>query len=172
MHPSYFHLSTILPLLHLIPCIHTSPALPPTKPTPNSNSLTFLPDIHCYHLSPTSSISLTTCQPLFAYLVSNGHVYTQHWYWNGWRFKKPGNDPCMIAIRNADEEKRIVRSSIADVIAGAMRVLRECEMGGVEVGEGGWGVGVSRGYIQGAGWGGRRGRGREEIGGEGREGRK
>ena len=117
-----------------------------TTSSPPLNSSSNYLGIECYHLLPYT-LSLTTCQPLFAALLSTsssrgGDAYTPHQYRNGWRFRR-GVEPCTITLLSPERTDRRVSVSVAEVIVYASEVLGACADG--EAGEGGQGTGTGTG---------------------------
>ncbi|KAL8789554.1 MAG: hypothetical protein Q9195_006781 [Heterodermia aff. obscurata] len=132
----------------LISTTHAALILTPTITSPSS--LSFL-GIDCYHLSPsTEPVSLLTCQPLFAALVSHGHIYKPKHFYNGYNLQT-GQEPCVIRIFSPAKEDRVLKIelSVAQIISYATEVLQSCPgTGGANVFEGSWRVGVSKNYIK------------------------
>ncbi|KAL8918872.1 MAG: hypothetical protein Q9208_007129 [Pyrenodesmia sp. 3 TL-2023] len=148
---------------------HATPAppsllLPPIPPSSPRNSTTPSPSnflgVSCYSLDPaTSTVSLLTCQRLFAWLVARGDIYTEQTLYNGWRFKAPSargdddNNHCIVGVTSPlrADAVRSVRVSFANILTWASEVLRECETGGANVFQGEWRLEVTRGIVQGGG---------------------
>lgn len=103
--------------------------------------------VECYHLLP-ETVTLLTCQPLFARLVEGGDVYEKLHLWNGW-ICKASHESCVIKIESPARQDRRKRVSIslAQIIRYATEVLetcRETQTGGANVFEGSWRVVVTR----------------------------
>ncbi|KAL8800197.1 MAG: hypothetical protein Q9182_005355 [Xanthomendoza sp. 2 TL-2023] len=132
----------------------TTHAVPPRGPTSitgisshvnKTTPLNFL-GVDCYHLNPqTDSISLLDCQPLFTwFMTTRGNVYEPRSLWNGWRFKRPGLDPCLVIISSPVSEDFDVKISYAKIVSSAQEVLEKCQMGGADTFQGEWKVEVRR----------------------------
>lgn len=111
-----------------------------------SGPLTFL-GVDCYHLLP-DTVTLETCQPLFAKLVNAGSVYEKYRLYDGWSFRAV-NEPCFIKIENPIREQRRERVSLsmADILMYATEVLRTCQepgTGGSNTFKGAWRVVVTK----------------------------
>ena len=111
-----------------------------------SHSLTFL-GVTCYNLLP-DTVSIVTCQSLFAKLVEAGHVYDKVRLYNGYHFQS-GYDPCVIKVENPDREERRhpVSISMAQMIMYATEVLETCQFpgtGGSNTFDGSWRLVVTR----------------------------
>ncbi|KAL8767694.1 MAG: hypothetical protein Q9209_005874 [Squamulea sp. 1 TL-2023] len=114
----------------------------------STGNINFL-DVDCFHLDPTTSrISLQTCQSLFAWMMSEGDAYKKHTFWNGWVFKRPGNDPCVITIASPVKADRLVDMSFAQLVLSAHKVLEQCSTGGADTFEGFWRVVVTKGIVK------------------------
>lgn len=153
----------------LIPLLtHATPAPPSLLPPPatrNKNSTTLSPSpsnflgVTCYSLDPaTSTVSLHTCQRLFAWLIADGDIYTERHLYNGWRFRAPGSgggddNHCFLGVISPlrADTARSVEVTWAKIIVWAIEVLRECETGGANVFQGEWRVEVTREFMPGGG---------------------
>ena len=115
----------------------------------NADTLNFL-GVSCYHLDPaTDSVSLLSCQPLFANIFRKGHVQDMHYLYNGWSYRYM-HGPCIIKISSADPKEgyRSVALSMATLVEYASEVLRDCKTGGANTFEGSWQVVVTRNKIE------------------------
>ena len=148
----------LLPILFLTYFTHAAPAPPNTNtplslahpahhPINSTNDINFL-GVDCYSLDPAvASISLLECQPLFAWMMSGGDVYQPHTFWNGWRFKKAGHDPCLVTITSRNTKDKSVRISYANIVLKAHEVLEQCRTGGANDFGGNWSIMVTRGVV-------------------------
>lgn len=137
------------PIVSLIASNQTTTADPASiirlqNTTTTHNPANFL-GIECYHLLP-NTVTLASCQPVFAQLFRGGDVYKERGWWNGCRFRE-GIEPCTIAISSPDRKDHRVRISLADVVVYATQVLQTCteeDTGGAYTFQGSWRVVVTR----------------------------
>lgn len=123
------------------------------QPNNIDHSSNFL-GVECYHLLP-DTVSLISCQPLFARLLQNRRAYEQSSLRNGFRVRR-GIDPCTVMLTSPDRRgDRRVRIALAEVVVYASEVLRTCQendTGGAYVFQGNWRVVVTKYPLEIAAW--------------------